>query len=266
MRYYILGIIIPIGIAVIIGIVNRIHSTDAPAAIPARMVCFEAESGNRPIGHTYRIMSLRGNMESASGGKVVVILPDTQGGHVSKSALTYHLTLTEANTYYLWARVYWTTGCGNSLLVSFDTTTKRRLVLGGDDRYNTFHWVTPSDLGSTEQCPLPLHLDKGAITFTVSSNESGIMIDQFILTTDRRLYPVGMYPPTPDWQRGYRQRVRTPGEVSPDTMALSPRSAASRIASIRAPSHSVHFVALADSYAKLRKGVPHTISPAQSIR
>ncbi len=196
MRYFISGLIIPLAMVLILKSAGVL--VYAKASSPTmRTFCFEAESGAIPKKSSYKIMSLQSNMDTVSGGKVVVILPSEQGKRTSEGTITYRLLLPETNTYYLWARVFWTTGCGNSLMVSFDTLQDRWLMLGGDNLFNTFHWVTPSDAGNNQQYPLPLHLTKGSVKFSVGSKVSGIMCDQFLLTTDPGLRPNGIYLPTP---------------------------------------------------------------------
>ena len=83
-------------------------------------------------------------------------------------------------------------GCGNSFYLSLPGVRKTKVILGGDCTYDALHWITLGNAGK----PDALKLTKGTMTFTLISKESGIMIDQFLLTTDARYKPAGAYSPT----------------------------------------------------------------------
>lgn len=168
------------------------------AADKSLMMCFDAKSVAQFSGKAFKVVTYVGKgANQASGGKALAIPLGAQGEHYTADSVTYRLNIPAAGTYYLWARVFWTSGCGNSFYVAFDAYRNRRLVLGGDNTYNAFHWITITDAGNDQSHPFPLQLKKGVNLITLSVKESGVMVDQFLLTTDREKLPTGMYPPTP---------------------------------------------------------------------
>ncbi|MDT8391468.1 MAG: hypothetical protein RRC34_13270 [Lentisphaeria bacterium] len=97
---------------------------------------------------------------------------------------SFSFTVDKKGTYYLWARVWWTDGCGNSIGVSIDDG--KAFILGQDATYKQWHWVKVK--GRLSQ----LNLDAGDHVLTLSNREDGVAIDQILLTRNTRYVPVGI--------------------------------------------------------------------------
>lgn len=129
---------------------------------------------------------------NVSGKKVLAIKKVPQGEKVPAGTASYRIKLPADGTYYLWGRVLWSTGCGNSIWITAPGVNK--YVLGGDGTYDSMHWLRLNDSGK----PKALKLKKGVNTITLTAKESGVMLDQFLLTTDIGTIPGGTYAPTPN--------------------------------------------------------------------
>ena len=63
------------------------------------------------------------------------------GEHVQADKVSYKVKIPRDDVpYYLWGRAFWSTGCGNSVLVNVSGYTAD-WVLGGDGTYDCLHWV-----------------------------------------------------------------------------------------------------------------------------
>ncbi|MBI2297492.1 MAG: hypothetical protein HYU66_00830 [Armatimonadetes bacterium] len=100
--------------------------------------------------------------------------------------LRFKVKVPAAGQYYLWARVYWTDGCGNSFWVR--KAGRNRQLLGEDGTYKTWHWVKLADPR------LPLAAGENTIEFL--NREDGAFLDQVQITTAGRV-PTGVQPVTP---------------------------------------------------------------------
>ncbi len=107
--------------------------------------------------------------------------PPEVGGDAS-----FEFEVDQAATYILWARVWWTDGCSNSLFMSINGA---QFAFGQDATYRQWHWVK-----ATGRLP-QLDLKKGKHTLTISNREDGVAIDQILLTRNRRYVPVGIEKP-----------------------------------------------------------------------
>jgi hypothetical protein len=161
-------------------------------------LCFEAEAAQQIIGHAFSVKDYRGRGERKASGDKVLCIANTQPGRSKPGAAAYRIRVPQDGTYFLWAHAIWTTGCGNSVFLQLDIFKKAQLVLGGDATFNVLHWVTLSDSGNNSGNPLPLRLKKGELLLTLGAKENGIMLDQFVLTTDAKFEPAGTYEPTPN--------------------------------------------------------------------
>jgi len=161
-------------------------------------LCWEAEFAR---GVTNKVFHVRKYVEDPSGvvsnNKVLEIPKVAKGEKVKADEVFYHVNVPETGTYYLWARCLWSTGCGHSFTLKMEGFPTSGWVLGGDATYDSLHWVTISDSGDNSGGKLrPLHLKKGQMKIMLATRQAGVMVDQFILTTDPKLLPAGVYKPT----------------------------------------------------------------------
>jgi len=119
-----------------------------------------------------------------SGGKVLAIDKVKPGEHVAPDKVFYKVNIPRDGVYFLWARTLWSTGCGNSVLTNISGYSND-WVLGGDATYDCLHWICLCDGGDNNSRPRPLQLKKGPVTITLKSVKGGIMVDEFLLTTDK---------------------------------------------------------------------------------
>lgn len=107
------------------------------------------------------------------------IIPDTA---------RYSINIPASGTYYLWARTYWDSGCGNSFFVNIDGVNKSSddaFILGGDATYDGLHWVCLM-VGKDMR---PLQLGAGMVNINLKVREAGTAVDQFLLTQDKGFIP-----------------------------------------------------------------------------
>lgn len=93
-------------------------------------------------------------------------------------------TIDTKGTYYLWARVWWMDGCGNSFGMSIDGG--KEFILGQDATYKKWHWVKIKARLSQ------LNLDAGEHVLKISNREDGVAINQILFTRNKRYVPVGI--------------------------------------------------------------------------
>ncbi len=150
----------------------------------ANMVCIEAE---HPVEITRPMQIVDATaqpetLKNASGGKYLEV-PDGAGKppEVGGSAV-YSFTIDSPGTYYLWGRVWWPDGCGNSFSMSLNDA--KEFAFGQDGTEKRWHWVAaPPRLKQLE-------LDKGTHKLVISNREDGAKIDQILLVKNRRYVPV----------------------------------------------------------------------------
>lgn len=180
------------GVSIIIMVALFLLMTSTQSFAKDTRWVWEAEDGRIATGKAFVVKPyVKDPTGPVSGKKVMAIEKLPQGQKVAKDEVTYQVTIPENGVYYLWARVLWSTGCGNSFLFKSQGITGE-WVLGGDGTYDAMHWICLSD-GNR---PRALQLKKGKITFTLGAKESGTRADQFLLTTDRRYVPQGIYKAT----------------------------------------------------------------------
>jgi hypothetical protein len=167
-------------------------------AAPFVTLCFEGEDAKLPA--PARVFYVMKSPEDASvkvsGNKVLAVPKVDPGQHVAREDVVYRVQVPQDGRYYLWARVFWSNGCGNSFYLKVQGYDSGEWIIGGDSTYNALHWVALTDGDSSE--PRPLLLKKGVVNFTLGSKESGARVDQLLLTTDREKRPAGIYKPTKD--------------------------------------------------------------------
>jgi hypothetical protein len=151
----------------------------ALSAMAEEIICFEAESGQEIVAPVAIVAGEPA--ESVSGGKIVEVKQGAGEGKKVGGSISYSIELAETGNYYLWARVWWLDGCGNSFSVKFNDGPT--FAFGNDNTFKNWHWV---------KARVRLKLEAGTHTIVVSNREDGIKIDQFLLTDDRAVVPVGI--------------------------------------------------------------------------
>ena len=126
-----------------------------------------------------------------AGNKVLWTPKMEKGAKPSADSAIYNINIPADGDYYLWARVRWASGCGNTFYITAPGTAQA--ILGGDGTYDALHWVNWIDAGK----PKKLSLHKGVNTITLGARESGTMVNQFLLTDDAKYRPAAAYFATP---------------------------------------------------------------------
>ena len=158
------------------------------AALATDLV-WEAESPTKG-GSVFKSESLtRDPSNKISDNKVLSIPKVPKGEKPPTDEVTYTISVPSDGTYYLWARVRWSTGCGNSFLIGMSGVFTGNIIIGGDATYNSLHWVQLKDGNRAKK----LSLKKGKQDITLATKETGsAMCDQFLLTTDANKKPSGI--------------------------------------------------------------------------
>ncbi|HOF88288.1 MAG TPA: hypothetical protein PLZ36_09340, partial [Armatimonadota bacterium] len=145
-----------------------------------------------------------------SGGRALSYPTHLTGQPSPPGKVTYRLRIPRDGTYFLWARTRWTmtsdpatdrgifnntitVGLRDEAGVPAGRETQKRWLLGGDTTYNVFHWIRLHDDAGH---PQRLALRKGFITFYFEARQTGIKIDQCLLTTAPAYRPSGCLLPT----------------------------------------------------------------------
>ena len=117
----------------------------------------------------------------ASGNKVLSIPfgPEYKG----KGSAAYKIDTIPAGSYVVWVRAQWTDGCSNSIGC---TIGGKHAIITDEVFEERWHWVASAEPFDVPAGPLELRLD---------NTESGIMIDQILLTPDKRYVPHGIAAP-----------------------------------------------------------------------
>ena len=97
----------------------------------------------------------------------------------------FRFNVKESGSYWLWARVWWDDGCGNSFTVVLDN--KKPYAFGDDATYKSWHWVKG----------LKDPLTPGVHVLRIQNREDGIKVDQILFTQDGQYVPVGVEDVTP---------------------------------------------------------------------
>jgi hypothetical protein len=186
-------------VLVMIGVFAGLTVMQLAAASRYVNLVFEAEQVGKLSGKAFKVMK---QVEDASGKvseKKVLAIPKLPAGtKVPKDEVSYTLRIPQDGAYYLWARVFWSTGCGNSFFLRVEEAGAGEWILGGDATYDAMHWICLTDGGDNSSRPRPLRLKKGMATLVLGARESGTRVDQFLLTTDRAKQPASIYKATKD--------------------------------------------------------------------
>ena len=181
-------------------IVMAMLAISAATAVAENFVTLAWEAEQATI--TGKVWSIRKKPEDPSGKvseKLVLAVPRLgPGEHPARDEAVYKVKVPQDGVYYLWARTFWTNGCGNSIFMKVEGFDSGAWAIGGDGTYNVMHWVCLTDGGKNNANPRPLKLKKGTIAFSMGAKESATIIDQFLLTTDKKLTPANIYKATPD--------------------------------------------------------------------
>ena len=159
-------------------------------------VCFEAESA-KALTAPMRVVNVvkpppeakEPPVKGASGESYIEIPEGAGKPPEAGGTATYAFEISDPGTYYLWCRVWWADGCGNSVGMKIDSAPA--FTFGQDATYKSWHWF---------RAPLKLQqleLTKGAHTLTVSNREDGVILDQILFVKERRYVPVDIEAITP---------------------------------------------------------------------
>lgn len=135
-------------------------------------VCFEAE---KPafIQPPFKTVASK----SASGGNYLELPWDYNKGK-SVGRVTYKFNVKTPGKYYLWARTFWKQDRGHAIKVSVnDESRTQAKVLGQDETYNIWHWI-----GGKAR----FALKAGVNTLILWNNETGVRIDMFCLSQEKK--------------------------------------------------------------------------------
>lgn len=159
----------------------------------ATPLVWEAEAATNLSGKAFKVMKLAQDPSGqVSGKKILGIDKIEKGQPIPKDSVAYKIKIPADGTYYLWVRVRWSDGCGNSIMASISGVKADWKITG--PTYGSMQWLTPMDAKN----PLALRLKKGTTTVTIKSSESGIMMDQLLLIADKKYKPASIYTPTKD--------------------------------------------------------------------
>ncbi len=119
--------------------------------------------------------------EGASGGRCVELKEGMgaaifgQGG----GEAVYEIPFPEPGRYVVWARVYWTNGCGNSFFMKFGDDL---IHFGEDSIFEEWHWVS---------LQIPEVEAAGVMRLGIVNREDGVKIDNLLVTADLYFVPHG---------------------------------------------------------------------------
>ncbi len=144
-------------------------------------ICFEAESAK---GIEEPMCLVSNEVKNISGR--VISIPEKAGNppKLCKGAATYTFDLPKKGSYTLWCRTWWNGECSNSFTARINDNPP--ILFGEDATYKAWHWVKyPVSRTSPK-----INLDAGKHTLKIENREDGIMVDQIILSADKRFVPV----------------------------------------------------------------------------
>ncbi len=112
----------------------------------------------------------------ASGNRVLAV-PDKAGK--GKGHARYQLPDATTGDFVVWVRAHWADGCSNSIGCAVGES---RVKLS-DEIFKRWHWVAGLQ---------PLRIPAGVTELRLENTEDGVMIDQVLLTRDKRFVPHGI--------------------------------------------------------------------------
>ena len=162
-----------------------------PALAGGNTICFEAESPHTvtsPLGRAHAADNTASaplrRIEDASADSYLGVPQGAGKPPKVNGRATFVFPVQKEGRYFLWARVWWLDGCGNSLGMHLDDNPA--FTFGQDGTYQRWHWFKAP--GNLQQ----LKLSPGLHTLTISNREDGAYIDQLLLTRHERYVPVGI--------------------------------------------------------------------------
>lgn len=164
----------------------------AGSVFAAKTWVWEAENITGQLsGKAFQIAKLTRDPTGKVSEKQVLSIPKAEKGKkFPEDSVTYKINVPADGNYYLWARVRWSTGCGNSINMSIEGIKGSYVITDGT--YDALHWLALLD----GKNPLKLALKKGTETLTLTSKENGLMLDQFLLTDSAKYRPADIYTAT----------------------------------------------------------------------
>ncbi len=165
------------------------------AARPVYLV-FEAEAVQGVTGKAFVVQKkIEDPAGKTSGNKVLAIPRQGQpDDHIRPVAdkVVYNIRVPKSGTYYLWVRARWSSMYENKVDLRIQGYDKGDpiWILGNDATCQALHWVSLNEPGSDDVLR-PFKLTAGVTAITVIAREGGIMLDQFLLTTDKFRNPAG---------------------------------------------------------------------------
>ncbi|MEI6518628.1 MAG: hypothetical protein WCO98_01070 [bacterium] len=161
-------------------------------------VVWEAETGKIENGNSFRVEKYKkdpsGKVSGTTEKNVLAIAKLPAGQKIKPDSASYNINIPEDGVYYLHVRALWSTGCGNSVGIKVSGYEGANWKVTSST-YDTLHWMAVQESVGVLK---PLRLKKGVSTITLVALESGIKVDQLILTTDKEFKPAGIYKVTPD--------------------------------------------------------------------
>ena len=161
---------------------------------PARII-LEAETGAvepamivedfQPVNHPQL------GLQTASGGKCVAVPRDANKADKKhpKGQVTLQFTVPKDGTYYIFPRVWWTGGCGNSFGMALDGGPALTVTDGDYDRW---HWIKLLSDDPSATTPRPFTLKKGQHALVFTNREDASRLDQVYITDDPKDAPTGI--------------------------------------------------------------------------
>jgi hypothetical protein len=159
-------------------------------------IVWEAETAKIENGNSFKLEKYKkdpsGKVSGTTEKNVLSIGKLPAGQKVKADSAAYNINIPEDGVYYLHVRSLWSTGCGNSVGIKVSGYDGAQWKVTSST-YDTLHWMPMYESAGVLK---PLRLKKGVATITLIATESGIKVDQLILTTDKEFKPAGIYKPT----------------------------------------------------------------------
>jgi hypothetical protein len=138
---------------------------------------------------------------SAANGKAL-FLPKGTTAPQRRGGATFNFSVPAAGTYHAWVHALWQDQCSDSATIRVDAFPDQ--TVGQDHVYGSWHWVKAGQF----------NLPAGDHNLLFIERETGIAVDQFLLTQNTALRPAGAFTSTgmrPDIRRFADDFSRSPG-------------------------------------------------------
>ena len=137
-------------------------------------ICLEAESAAsvQPV-----LKKVLPGPDKDYSGKGFIHIPWDKNETKGVGQATLKLNLTAPGAYYVWSRVFWENGCGNSIGL---VVNGQERMLGEDGTYGKWHW---------RDSRTRVDLKAGANTIVLKNRETGVKVDQIFFCTDADYTP-----------------------------------------------------------------------------